>query len=346
MAVTVRSTGWGGAPSNTSDLLVNYITEEIRALEPELYFARLGVQKDVMKGYDRLLFYQTNQLAYVPSTMQGGTGGSAWGGGTSVLGSTFSANTTGFTQITEGTNPSAITWGATSFSAGPFQYGIIIQVSDLLVHGSAIDVINNCVRNVKLGLARIVDSAVQVVVNGGTNGVIYAGGKSSRSTLAAGDTLTQTEIVKGVRNLRSVNAAGLRPYDGKYYVAVIHPTIEADLMMQTASGGWADMARYTSIDDVKAGKLGEFRGVRYLVSGWVNYFNSTTNVFPTTILGEQSFGWGYIQPPEPVLTTTPDSANALNLYASIGGKVALAVTRFEDSPGVYRIVRCESATAS
>src|SRR6185295_15324416 len=134
MAVTVRGTGWGGAASNTSDLLVNYITEEIRALEPELYFARLGVQKDVPKGYDRLLFYQTNQIAVVPSTMQGGNGGSAWGGGTSVLGSTFSANTTGILGITEDTNPSSITWGATTFSASPYQYGVIIQVSDLLVH--------------------------------------------------------------------------------------------------------------------------------------------------------------------------------------------------------------------
>jgi N4-gp56 family major capsid protein len=346
MAVTVRGTGWGGAPSNTSDLLINAITEEIRALEPELVFARLGTQKDVMKGYDRLLFYQTNQIAVVPSTMQGGSGGSVWGGGTSVLGSTLSANTTGITAITEGTNPSSITWGAQSFSASPYQYGVLIQVSDLLVHGSAIDVVQNCVRNVKYGLARIVDSAIQVVVNGGTNGVIYAGGRSSRSSLAAGDLLTTTEVVRGVRNLRAVNGAGLRPYDGKYYAMVTHPNVEADLMLSTNSGGWSDAARYTSIDDMKSGRFGEFRGVRTMTSGWVNYFNSTVSVFPTTLLGEDSFGWGYIQPPTPELVASPDSNNALNLYTSIGGKVALAATRFEDQPSVYRIVRMESASQS
>ncbi len=62
MAVTARGSGWGSSSDNTSDLLVAYINEEIKVLEPQLKYARLGLRRDSPKGYDRILFPQTNQL--------------------------------------------------------------------------------------------------------------------------------------------------------------------------------------------------------------------------------------------------------------------------------------------
>ncbi|HEY6022110.1 MAG TPA: N4-gp56 family major capsid protein, partial [Candidatus Paceibacterota bacterium] len=217
--------------------------------------------------------------------------------------------------------------------------------SDLLVRDSAIEVVDACSEEVNKSLARLVDTVIQTVVNSGVNGVIYAGGKTSRTGLAAGDILTQTEMTKAVTWMRSANAAGVKPFDGSYYVAIIHPTVAGDLLSNSQTGAWQDMARYSSVEDVKAGKLGSFRGVRYLETAHQDYYNSTVNVFPTTIVGDQSFGWGYFQQPTPILVTTPDSNNPLNLFTSIGGKVTLGVTRFEDKPGVFRIVRTESATS-
>jgi len=354
MPVTVRGTGWGGASADTSALLISYIRDEIRVLEPQLQYARLGVRRDSPKGYDRILFPQTNQLpVQINVSIEGALGGSVFGAGASIQGGAAAtargfpvSSTEGVAAITEGTNPSAITWGSTSYSTGPYQWGILVQVSDLLVHNSAIEVVDGCVTQVRNSLARLVDTAIQTVVNAGTNGVIYAGNKTTRAGLAAGDLLTQAEMNKAYRNLAASNAAGLRPYEGKYYVAVIHPFAESDLMSNTASGSFNDVGRYTSVDDLRAGALGDFRGVRYLRSAWQNYFNSTVNVFPTTMLGESSFGWGFFQQPEPILVTTPDSNNPLNLYTSIGGKVTLGVTRFEDAVAIYRIVRVESAVSS
>ena len=335
-------------------MLISYIRDEIRVLEPQLQYARLGVRRDSPKGYDRILFPQTNQLpVQINVSIEGALGGSVFGAGASIQGGAAAtargfpvSSTEGVAAITEGTNPSAITWGSTSYSTGPYQWGILVQVSDLLVHNSAIEVVDGCVTQVRNSLARLVDTAIQTVVNAGTNGVIYAGNKTTRAGLAAGDLLTQAEMNKAYRNLAASNAAGLRPYEGKYYVAVIHPFAESDLMSNTASGSFNDVGRYTSVDDLRAGALGDFRGVRYLRSAWQNYFNSTVNVFPTTMLGESSFGWGFFQQPEPILVTTPDSNNPLNLYTSIGGKVTLGVTRFEDAVAIYRIVRVESAVSS
>jgi N4-gp56 family major capsid protein len=354
MPVTVRNSSWGGSSPDASALLISYIRDEIRVLEPQLQYARLGVRRDSPKGYDRILFPQTNQLPVkINVSIEAALGGSVYGAGASIQGGAAAtargfpvSSTEGVAAITEGTNPTAITWGATSYSTGPYQWGILVNVSDLLVHNSAIEVVDACVMQVRNSLARLVDTAIQTVVNSGSNGVIYAGNKTSRTGLAAGDLPTQSEMNKAYRNLAASNAAGLRPYDGKYYVAVIHPFAETDLMTNTASGSFNDVGRYTSVDDLRAGALGDFRGIRYLRSAWQNYFNSTVPVFPTTVLGDQSFGWGFFQEPEPILVNTPDSYNPLNLYTSIGGKVTLGVTRFEDAPGVYRISRVESAVSN
>lgn len=354
MPVTIRGTGWGGASANTSNLLVSYINEEIRVLEPQLQYARLGTRRDAPKGYDRIAFPQTNQLpVLINVSIEGALGGSVWGAGASIQGGAAAtapgfpvSSTAGVAAITEGTNPTSITWGATAYTSGPYQFGILITVSDLLVRGSAIETVDACSMQVRNALARLVDTVLQTVVNAGTNGVIYAGARTARADVAAGDTLTQSDMNRAYKYLASSNAAGLRPFEGKYYVAVIHPMAEGDLMANTQTGAFVDVGRYTSVDDLRAGAMQDFRGIRYLRSAWQNYFNSTVDVFPTTVLGENSFGWGYFQQPQAILTTTPDSNNALNLYNSIGGKVALGATRFEDTLTTQRIIRVEAAISN
>lgn len=358
MAVTARGSGWGGASNNTSELLVSYINDELKVLEPELQYARLGLRRDAPNGYDRILFPQTNQLPVKINTSMatsGGStgmsgGGSVWGAGASIQGGAAAtapgfpvSSTEGVAAITEGTNPTAITWGATAYSTGPAQYGILVQVTDLLVRNSAIEVVDDATMQVKNALARLVDTVLQTVVNAGTNGVIYAGGKTSRSALGAGDTPIQSDMTKSVTYLRASNAAGLKPFEGKYYVAVIHPNSMSDLMSATATGSWVDVARYSSVDDLLEGRIGDFRGVRYLETAHQDYYNSTVPVLPITLLGDRSFGWGYFQQPSAILVTTPDSNNPLNLFNSIAGKVTLGATRFEDTIGYIRIVRYEAA---
>lgn len=359
MATTIRNSNWGGPSTQTSELLTGYIADIVRVLEPDLQYAKLGNRRDAPKGSDRIIFPQPNQLPVKINvsmlTVGGpniGAAGSVWGAGTSLLqgdpnsilgiGGAPVSSVVGVAAITEGTNPTSITWGATSFVTGPAQYGILVAVSDLLVRNSALEVVGNATREVRNALARMVDDAIQTVVNAGASGVIYSGAKTARTGLGAGDLLTQADMVKAVSYLRSSNAAGLRDFGG-YYTAIIHPAVAADLMSNTASGAFIDVGRYTSVDDLKMGKLGSFRGVRYLESAWQNYYNSTVPVIPTTVVGVDSFGWGYFQEPTAILTTESDSNNPLNLYSSIAGKVTLGVTRFNDSPGAPRIIRVESA---
>jgi len=357
MATTLRNSDWGGASTQTSELLTGYITDIIRMLEPELQYAKLGTRRDAPKGSDRIIFPQPAQLPVkinVSMLTVGGPAvagaGSVWGAGASIIGGNPNSVAGGFpvssvvgvAAITEGSNPTSITWGATSYSTGPAQYGILVAVSDLLVRNSAIEVIQNATMEVRNALARMVDTVIQTVVNAGSNGVIYSGAKTARTALGAGDTVAQSDLIKAVSYLRSSNAAGLKDFGG-YYTAIIHPAVASDLMSNSATGSFVDVGRYTNVDDLRLGKLGGFRGVRYLETAYQNYYNSTVPVMPTTLIGQDSFGWGYFQEPTAILTTSADSNNPLNLFSSIGGKVSLGVTRFNDTLGAPRIVRVESA---
>lgn len=361
MATTVRGTGWGGASNDLSQLLVSYISDEIRVLEPDLRYARLGKQRNVPKGYDRIVFPQTNQIPVRINTSMltvGGPGGfagggSVWGAGASIQGGAAAtapgfpvSSTEGVAAIAEGTNPTSITWGATNYNSGPGQYGLLVAVSDLLVRNSAIEVIDDATRQVRLALARLVDTVLQTVVNAATNGVIYSGGKTTRASLAAADTITKADVIKATKYLRSSNAAGARPFEGMYYAGICHPQVSGDLMNNTNSGGFPDVGRYIDIAGLREGRVGDFYGVRFVDYPYQNFYNSTVPVFPTTILSEDAFGWGYFQEPQAMIVNTPDSNNPLNLYTSISGKVTLGATRFEDTAGYIRIARIESAISN
>lgn len=357
MAITPRNSAWGGASLQTSELLQSYITSKIDQLEPDLQYTKLGTRKDAPKGWDRIAFPQYSQIG-VNNTVQGSTVGGplftsvraacAWGAGTSVITGDGSAPVVsnagvGVVAIIEGTNPTATTWGATTFSTGPAQYGVLVTITDLLVRNSAIETIDAASEQVRRALARMVDTVLQIVVNAGSNGVIYSGAATSRAGLGAGDLISTSDVLRAITWMRSSNAAGVSPYSGNYYAAVIAPEVATDLMQNTATGSWSDFVRYQSVDDMQKGALGNYRGARFLETGWQFYFNSTTLVRATTFLGQDSFGWGYFQTPQAILTTTPDSNNPLNLYSSIGGKVTVGATRFNDQPGYVRIVRVESA---
>lgn len=310
MTLTTTST-W------SANLLINYVTSIVRHLEPELQFAKLGVKKDVPQGFATLAFPQSRQVS-----------------------------TASFATFSEGQNPTATGWNSDAYTSGITQYGIVIQVTDVLVRNSAIEVVDNCALEVKYAAARALDNALQTTVNGSSNGVLYAGGKGSRAALGTGDLIDTVTYTKAIRNLAGINGNGLKPFVGGWYAVICHPNQEFDLMSNTSSGGWIDVGRYTSVNDLLTGRMGDFRGGRVMRSPNVQTFASTTTVYPMTVIGNESFGWGFFQPITPIIVTSPDSNNPLNVYTSIGGKFGLGVTRFEDSSTSYRIARIESAVSA
>lgn len=301
--------------------LINYVTAEIQVLEPMLQFAKVGVRRDIPKGFDQLTFPQGNTVQTTSVT-------------------TIASSSS---RTTEGTNPSVTTWGTSAYTAGYTQYGIIIQLSDILMRNSAFEVVQSCLREVKASLARQLDNYIQNVVNSGTN-VGYSGGATSRVGLTAGDLIAVPDYTYGIKKLRTAASAtgvsaGLMPFvDGKYAI-IMHPDVETDFMDNTGAGSWVDLSRYDQTQRLEAGRINGFRGGVVMTSANVQTFTSTTTVFPSTFIGYESFGYGYFQIPQPIIVTTPDAFNQLNLYSSLGAKASIAATLFEQS----RVYRLESA---
>ena len=140
------------------------------------------------------------------------------------------------TPLTEGVTPNGNKLSVSILTATIAQYGDYIELSDIL-QLTAID--NNLVQATKLlgnqaGLT--LDTITREVMNGGTN-VIYSGGKAARSALAAEDKLTVLDIQKAARFLKQQNAKKI----DKYFVGIIHPDTEFDLMRDPE---WKDASLY------------------------------------------------------------------------------------------------------
>lgn len=187
------------------------------------------------------------------------------------------------TPLTEGVTPDGNKLNVTAIEATVAQYGDYIVQSDVL-ELTAID--NTIVEATKI-LGKQAGSTLDAVVRGvlaaGTN-VLFSNGKTSRSNLDIGDTLTVQDIKKAVAILRANNA----PTINGDYVAIIHPYAAYDLMSDEK---WVEAHKYAKPENLYTGEIGKIAGVRFVeTSNATVYTSAAGNVFGTIILGEGAYG--------------------------------------------------------
>lgn len=161
------------------------------------------------------------------------------------------------TPLTEGVTPSGRKLNVTKIESTVKQYGDYVELSDMLLL-TAID--NNMVQATELlgtQAGRTSDTITREIICAGTN-VQYAGGVSSRMNLAATNKLSVEEIRKSVRTLRSFNA---KPFEGGYYVGIISPDLEYDLMKDEE---WVEASKYGKPEQLFKGEIGRIAGVRFV----------------------------------------------------------------------------------
>lgn len=144
-------------------------------------------------------------------------------------------------------------------------------------------------------MGRTVDSLVQDVMRTGTN-VIYSGtGNAATADVAAGDTLTSTNIRTAVTLLRGRNVPAP---DGEFFLGGAHPYVIHDLRQESGSGGWRTPNEYgQSQSAIWRGEFGEFEGVRFIQNPIT--YKATDGTSSRTIYRT------YIQGPEVIAEMTP-----------------------------------------
>lgn len=248
--------------------------------------------------------------------------------------------------LTEGVTPDGNNLNVTTVTAEVNQFGDYVTISDVL-DLTAID--NNIVQATKvLGAqaGRTLDSITRDIMCGGTN-VIYAGGKTSRSTLTASDTLDTKLFFQAAAQLQAMNAPTI---EGSY-VAIIHPYAAFDLM---TSDNWVDVHKYADPEAIFNGEIGKIGNVRFVQSSEAKIWKSTEDdcptglaVFGTIVLGANAYGTTEVQGGglQTIIKQLGAGDDPLNQRATVGWKAIKTAERLVEQYMV-RIEHCSSYSAS
>lgn len=198
--------------------------------------------------------------------------------------------------LTEGVTPDSTAFTITPVVTTLTQYGARVELSDMVMEDSPVDVLSAASEELGNDLARKVDIAYQDVLDAGTN-IIYSAEEDSsagRTNVDDGDILSFIHIAEASSKLRANDA----PMIGQAYVAVMHPLVYHDLMAEVATGGFVDVNKYSNATNIFKGEVGMLYGVRIVVSSNVQYYANASNgagstgtvdVYPTYVFGEGAF---------------------------------------------------------
>ena len=249
----------------------------------------------------------------------------------------FTAQTT---ALTEGTAPTAQALSIDSQSFSATQLGGVVAISDLGNQESPHDLIAIAAERAAREAVLSIDTNVRDIISAGTS-VLYVTG-SARSSQAVTNVLTGAIVKKLVANLEANNVP--RFADG-YYRAIIHPYVKYDLYTDTAAGGWMDANKYTNNMPLLAGELGNYHGVRFMVSAAAKVFAtagaSSANVYSTYFFGPDSYCVADLQRLQAYYVAPGgDHSDPIGQQALIGWKVAVGASLVDKAGPRY--IRLES----
>jgi N4-gp56 family major capsid protein len=299
-----------GNIASSGTLLQNYLFKKtLENFESELYFAKMGEKPMVADGYSTVSWTKPSKLT----------------------------RTAAQTTLTEGVTPASAAFTFATISATPVQYGLYVEVSDLLMNVAPIDVLGKAAVEVRNNLARVIDQVIQTEVMAGTN-VLYGGSAVNRAGLGASDKMTGALVNKSAIKLKSLDAP---TFDG-YYVAVAHPLVTGDLKAES-NGAWIEFSKYTTPEKLFKGEVYALYGVRIVESSNVQTFASTVTVYPTLVMGRGAYGVADFSAAEVLYSPLGASkSDPLAQRATVGAKVFFASKRLQEDA----LVRIESAATA
>lgn len=170
----------------------------------------------------------------------------------------------GLCKLEEGVTPAGQSLSQSSVEAEVEQYGAYVELSDLLEDTAYDQVASDSAELLGEQLGTVIEWVTRDALCSGNN-VQRAGGKASRSLVAAADTLTTTEIRKAVRTLKKAKA---RPFPGEgnrrpHFICICSPDATYDLQNDAL---WQDVSKYSGTQAIYSGEIGRIFGVVFVES--------------------------------------------------------------------------------
>ena len=192
------------------------------------------------------------------------------------------------TPLTEGVTPEGNSIGMTEITASTSQYGDFIEFSDLIDVTTVDPIIKSYIAELSDQAKETLDILAREVLAGGTN-VFYAGGKTDRATLAAGDVFTIRDVRKVVRFFRKNY---VKPIANGDYAALISPDTEFDIFDDPDFERAADYGNNAKpfLDN----EVGRIANTRFFMVENAKVFEgagaSGVDVHSTIMLGKEAYG--------------------------------------------------------
>lgn len=269
--------------------------------EPNLYFYKAGEQPTIETGYNTIGWAKFTQIDEDDIT-EGSTS-------------------------TDGVSPTSIEFNATVISTTPKQYRVVVSLSDMLIELNVINFLKGAAREVGAAMARRIDKEIQSTIMAGTY-VIYGGGKTARSALAATDVLTAAMLNKA----NALLEARYAPKVDGYYMGYAHPYQIYDLRSEAGTGNWLEVNKYVTPDKIFKGEIGMLSNIRIVMAPFIQKFSSTVDVYPCLVLGAGAYGVGTFQTMRSYVTPAVASdSDPLAQRRKVGAKVAFATKRLQEA---------------
>ena len=250
------------------------------------------------------------------------------------------------TPLTEGVTPDGLDAGITAISVSTKQYGNYIAFSDLVDVTMVDPIVKEYTKELAIHARELLDVLVREELNGGSN-VVYAGGKTSRATLAAGDKPKIDDFRKIVLSMKK---NFVKPAKGANYVAFVTPDVAFDLQDDEKFLKAYEIGQNNA--PMIKGEIANIYGVHFIELMNAKVFAdagaSSVDVHSSVVLGQKPYGITKIEGEGDVQTIVKALGSAgtedpLNQRQSIGYKInAFAVKRLYEEA----IVRYESVPST
>lgn len=198
------------------------------------------------------------------------------------------------TPLQEGVTPSEDTFGYTSLTVTINQYGAFVKGTDVVTEVTIDPLLDNITEEQGVQAGLTIETIDRTALNAGTT-VRYADGVANRAALGAANKLDAQELVIARRTL-TVNKAA--PVKGRYYAAILHPFVTADLI-QDATIREALNAGNTGGSSQINGFLGRYMGIEFVESNLAMMWPqgsgagvtlANVNVYSTLFFGKNAYG--------------------------------------------------------
>jgi N4-gp56 family major capsid protein len=234
-----------------------YIKELLENAKPKLVHGQFGQKKPIPRGSGKVAEWRK-----------------------------FSSLPPALTPLVEGVTPNGTKRTVTAIKATVSQYGDYIKHTDVLQTAAFDNVIVEDCKEQGNQAGNTIDLVTRNAMQA-TTSVAYAGGKTSRDTLTAADKLTVADVKKMVNELKRRD---ITPIDG-YYVCIIHPDVETDIML---SSEWEEMHKYADTTALFEGEIGKIGKCRFVDSSNAKIYKQTSGsklaVYGTLFLGANAYG--------------------------------------------------------